>query len=181
MAQKVLKVGDPENPSWLTEDPDSIDNPVLEFFRNYWRDKRGAATLPLNASFVPKEIRGHLHWVVLVDVLPKDFRFRLVGTRASEYFIGDGTGMTLREAYAGVEEAFVSGVEWMFRRTCELRRPIRLGAPASRYQGIYYPSFDSLYLPYSSDGDTVDRLVNIFWYNRNQIANRALPPSAMAG
>jgi hypothetical protein len=180
MAQNVLKIGDRQNPTWLVEDPDSLENPVLTFFLNYWRDKRFGATLPLHSSFVPKEIRGHLQWVVTIDVRPGDFRFRLVGTRASEYFLGDGTGKTVREAYAGVDEAFVAGVEWMYRRTCELKLPLRLTGPSSRYHNIFFPAFDSLYLPYSSDGEQVDRIVNIFWYNRNQIADRGVMPTTVA-
>ena len=177
MTQQIHKVGDASNPSWLVENPDSVDNEVLSFFLEYWRSGRKGMPLPLRESFVPREVRGHLQWVVMADAVPQttEFRYRLVGSRASEYFLGDGTGKTIREAFAGVDESFVAGVEWIYRRVCEARFPIRMSGPSSRWASVYFPSYDALYLPYSSDGEQADRVLNIFWYSRTQMQARVMP------
>ena len=172
---------DREQKTKLTEDPDVVTHPVLGFFLDYWNAKRGASELPAPASFVPREVRGNLQWVTLVDVLPPDdgeFRYRLVGTRVADYFLGDGTGKTVRDAFAHADAGFVEGAIWVLRRTCELRRPLQLTAPASSWNKIYFPSFDSLYMPYSSDGRAIDRLISVFMFDRSSLNGRAASNTA---
>jgi hypothetical protein len=103
MVETVQMVGDLERPSTLVSNPEAIDNPILDFFLTYWRTKRGDAVLPLRDSFVPKEVRGHLPWVVVADALPDylDFRYRVVGSHVCRYFLSDGTGKTVHEAFTG--------------------------------------------------------------------------------
>jgi len=166
---------DQERKTKLTEDPETVDHPVLAFFLDYWNAKRGTAELPAPASFTPREVRSNLQWVSLVDVLPPaegEFRYRLVGTRVADYFLGDGTGKTVREAFADADAGFVEGAIWLMRRTCELKRPLQLAGPSSRWNKIYFPSFDNLYLPYASDGCTVDRIVTVFTFDRNSLNGR---------
>ena len=172
---------DQERNTRLTEDPDAVAQPVLGFFLDYWNAKRGASELPPPASFVPREVRSNLQWVTLVDVLSPDegeFRYRLVGTRSADYFLGDGTGKTVREAFAHADAGFVEGAIWLLRRTCELRRPIQLAAPSSNWNKIYFPSFESLYLPYSTDGRVIDRLVTVFVFDRFSLRGRAASDTA---
>src|SRR5262249_12430259 len=89
------------------------------------------------------------------------------------YFMGNVAGKTLREAFAGVDETFVSGVEMLYRLTSWMRCPYHITGPSSRYANIFFPAYDSLYLPYSSDGERADRIVTALWYNRLEIAARA--------
>jgi hypothetical protein len=86
----------------LEQNPGRIDNPVLQFFLHYWNEKRGARSMPSRADIVPREIKPYLGWVCLLDALPgcTDFRYRLVGSFVAEYFLGDGTGRTVNEAFA---------------------------------------------------------------------------------
>jgi len=174
MPQRVQKLGDPQHPTWLVEDPTAIENAVLSFFLEYWRSKRRGSLVPLESSFVPQEVRGHLPWVTSADALPgnTDFRYRVVGTRVSDYFFGSGKGKTIREAYAGADKAFVDGVLSLYRHTCEAGVPVRVTGPASRYLNIFFPSYESLYLPYSTDGTHADHVVCIFWYDQRQLTDR---------
>ncbi|MBI3675084.1 MAG: PAS domain-containing protein [Proteobacteria bacterium] len=167
MSERLIVLGDTDHQARLVEDPDDIDNPILAFFLTYWRRKRGAGALPLSDSFVPKEIGAHLPWVVLADPLPDyvDFRYRLVGTRVCEYFLGDGTGKTIREAFAGMKTSDLEGLIWLYRRACVEQMPIRLTAPGGRINGVYYPNYDALYLPFASDGVHADRVVIVFTFN----------------
>ena len=154
----------------LVVNPQAVDNPVLDFFLDYWRTKCGNATLPLHNDFVPRDVGKHLPWVVVVDALPHyiDFRYRVVGTFVCRYFVLDGTGKTVREAFAGAPKEIADNTIAVYRQTCIERTPVRLTAPSSKWDEMYFPDFDVLYLPYSSDGETADRVVNIFTFNYNE-------------
>lgn len=175
MKNRARFVGDLKNPSEITDDPDEIDNPILTFFLNYWRRERGAAVLPLRRSFSPQVVRGYLPWVVVADALPgyADFRYRVVGTHVTRYFLNDGTGKTIHDAFARQGAEFIDGTIRLYKHACDLRTPFRLKGPSSRSQTIYYPEFDAIYLPYSSDGVTTDRVVTGFTFDNNRsILNR---------
>ena len=171
MTERVQMVGDPARPTRLVEDPADIDEPKLSFFLSYWRTKRGQSTLPLRSSFAPRDVRSNLSWVVVIDALPEytDFRYRVVGTRVADYFLGDGTGKTVRQAFGGVNSELVEGTLRIYRHTCVERIPIRLSGPATVHKNIYFPKYDSLYLPYSSDGENADRLLSIFTFNPQKL------------
>jgi hypothetical protein len=51
------------------------------------------------------------------------------------------------------------------RQACVERVPIRLTGPSSKWNEIYFPDFDALYFPYSSDGEAADRVITIFTFN----------------
>lgn len=177
-------VGDPQNPSEITDDPDEVDNPILTFFLNYWRQEKDTAVLPLRSSFAPKIVRGYLPWVVVVDALPgfTDFRYRVVGTHVTRYFLNDGTGKTIREAFARQGPEFIQGTINLYKHACDLRAPFRLKGPSSRSQTIYYPEFDAIYLPYSSDGVIPDRVITGFTFdNRKTVQTRQIAGSTAAG
>ena len=151
----------------MVSDPEIMDNPILDFFLTYWRSKRGTARLPLRDSFKPQEVRGHLPWVVVADALPDytDFRYRVVGSHVCRYFLGDGTGKTVRDAFMGVSSELAEGTIWLYRTACVQCIPIRFTGPSSRWQDIYFPDFDAAYFPYASDGVIADRVLNVFTFN----------------
>lgn len=170
---------DEEHPITVIEDPASVGGSVLPFFLAYWRIKRDGRPLPLRSAFDPREVRGNLPWVTMADRAPGPggFRYRVIGSRITAYFLRDATGKMLREAFAGADETFVAGVERLYNRACELRAPIWLGGAASHYERIFYPAHEALYLPYSSDGETADRIVNVFWYELRHLRSRDGAPS----
>jgi hypothetical protein len=174
MAEAVEMVGDPANPSTLVIDPGIVENPVLGFFLNYWRTKRGGAALPMRNSFVPQEVRGNLPWVVVVDALQdfSDFRYRVVGSHVARYFLGNSTGKTAREAFEAWGSEAVDDVVSLYARACTARAPVRLTGPAISLKKLLLPDFDTLYLPYSSDGEIPDRIVNIFTFNPRSVEAR---------
>ena len=168
MAGRVHTFGDVDRRTVVYEDPDEVGQPVLAFFLNYWRSKlRGR--LPAPGDFIPKEVSTNLSWVIAADVLPGlgDFRYRVVGSAVCEYFLGDGTGKTVSEAFARQEVR--DAVLWLYRLACEVRRPIRCTGPSSISDDVFFPAYDSLYLPYARDGHVVDRLVTAFVFNPQAI------------
>ncbi|HEX7968313.1 MAG TPA: PAS domain-containing protein, partial [Stellaceae bacterium] len=74
-------------------DPAHLDHPTLAFLRAYWESKRRGRHMPSRADIDPIEMKAHLGWIVLADVLPRlaDFRLRLVGTLVTQYFLSDST------------------------------------------------------------------------------------------
>lgn len=171
MAERVLMIGDPAHPVRLIEDPDAMDDTILSFFLDYWRSKRGQAILPLRNSFIPREVGKNLPWVVTADALPDyvDFRLRVVGSKVGEYYLGNGAGETLTEALAAIDTELTTGSIWLFARTCKKRIPLRATGPARIYNKVLFPRYDALYLPYSSDGENADRVVNIFTFPLEEI------------
>jgi hypothetical protein len=173
MAGPIQSLGDPHRPTILCEDPDEVEEPVLAFFLSYWQRKLGGRDFPLVTDFVPREVRSNLRWVVLIDALPDyaDFRYRLVGSSVCEYFLGDGTGKTVREAFA-INSGLAEGIIQLCRRACVLGRPIRCTGPSAIVADMFFPNYDSLYLPYSTDGKKADRLVNTFVFNYGAIREK---------
>jgi len=182
MAERVHLTGDPERPTRIMEDPIEIANPILGFFLGYWRDNRQGNALPQYARFVPREIKKHLPWVVVTDALPEyeDFRYRVVGTHVTRYFLGDGTGKTIRQAFAGEDASVAESLVWLHRRACVERIPIRLTGPATVLKNIYFPSYDSIYLPYATGGETAGKIVNVFTFDYREIAETRETPLATA-
>ena len=69
--------------------------------RDYWKSKRGSRTLPSRADIRASDLKDHLGWVLLLDVLPDaaDFRYRLIGTLVTQYWLKDSTGKTVSQAF----------------------------------------------------------------------------------
>lgn len=154
-------------PLRVAQDPGEIDNPILDFFLRYWNAKRGQRPMPSRADIRVRELKPHLGWVSLIDVLPeaKDFRFRLVGSHVSQYFLGDGTGKTLSEAFAQSPKAFVEHVFWIYRTVAQSARPLRISGPGASLRGQLFPDYDSLYLPLSDDGARATMVMSVFTFN----------------
>jgi len=175
MAGRVREVGNPKQPSLLSEDPDTIeDEPKLAVFLDYWRQAHGDRGLPLWSDFKPRDVKAHLGWVIVVDALENllDFRYRLVGSRVCDYFLGNGTGKTVREAFAATGGQFIDDVLALYRHACVSRIPLRLQGKAAMHNGAYFPAYDSLDLPYSSNGVDADRIVCVFTFNYKTFLQR---------
>jgi hypothetical protein len=127
--------------------------PEFGAIKAYWDAKRGARAMPRRADIDPVELRPHLPYLGLVDVLDdgRDFRFRLLGTEFARLFGRDSTGKTLTEVYgAGCPEV----LGWMTASYAEVvrtRRPVlRLGSMRAVQKDFI--RCDSLLLPLSEDG-----------------------------
>lgn len=174
MAGQVHQLGSEDRPSFLHEDPDAVDDPALAEMLGYWEASRGGNDIPPKAAFVPKDVKSRLPWIVVCDALPddSDFVYRVVGTRVTDYFLGNGTGKTVTDAFVDAKD-IGQGTLWLYRRTCELRRPMRYIGAAAVYKSVYFPAFDALYLPYSSDGTKADRVVTLFVFNYEKLRERS--------
>src|SRR5262245_40216954 len=84
------------------ENPAQFFHPACIFLREYWEAKRGTRAMPSRTEISPAQLKEHLGWVMILEVLPgaRDFRYRLIGTLVTQYFSNDSTGKTVMEAFA---------------------------------------------------------------------------------
>jgi len=155
---------------------------VHSFFLAYWRAARRDGNVPAYDDFDPRDVKSYLRWVIVADALAdySDFRYRVVGTRVTDYFLGDGTGRTVREVFAEVPD-FAQFCIYLYARACVTERPVRYAAPASNVEGIYFPTFDALFLPYSSDGERADRVIVAFVFNADAMRAKRPQPVSLVG
>lgn len=163
MAERLTGVG--------TEiDPGEFAHPTLAFLRSYWDVKRAGRTMPSRADIRPSELREHLGWVLMIEVLPdlSDFRFKLIGTLVTDYFLTDATGKTVTEAFAEFGPAPTKAVQALFRKTAREKRPIRAFGDTNWFRPGF-EEFDAIYLPLSDDDVTVNMILHGFVFDRPKV------------
>ncbi len=151
---------------------DRFDHPTLTFLHDYWNTKRGARAMPSRSDIAPSELRQHLNWVFLADVLPEmtDFRYRLVGGLVEEYFGTSGANSTLREVFARFGEGTVKTTLFIYRKAASGQVPVRL-IGQSKWDGRDLEAFETVYLPLSDDGQTTNMLLSGFVFDRETVLN----------
>ena len=159
MSDRVQNVGAEVNPARL-------ENPTLAFLNSYWESKRAGRAMPARADIDPVEMRDHLGWIILADVLPDmtDFRFRLVGTRITEYFRRDVTGRLLSESYQSYGPAALKMALAVYRKVARDRVALRTFGTAG-WLGKDFIEFDQLLLPLSEDGAIVNMVISAFTFD----------------
>jgi hypothetical protein len=148
-------------------EPQDIEQPVLRFLKDYWDRKRGARAMPSRADIRPSEMKEHLGWVILQDVIgdSEDFRYRTIGSRVTQYFLGDSTGKTVSETFAPFGEAAVNGVLAVHRK-CARDRVVLRSHGGAGWLGRSFLDFDALYLPLSDDGVRANMILSAFTFDQ---------------
>jgi hypothetical protein len=148
-------------------DPQHLEHPVLSFLKDYWDQKRAGRAMPSRADIHPAEMKEHLGWIILVDVLAdfSDFRYRMIGSRVTQYFLQDSTGKSVSEAFAASGEAVVNGVLAVHRK-CARDRVVLRSHGGAGWLGRSFLDFDALYLPLSDDGTTANMILSAFTFDR---------------
>lgn len=151
-------------------DPKHFTHPTLSFLRAYWDEKRGTRTMPSRSDIRPSEMKEHLGYILLLDVLDggEDFRFRTVGARVSDYFLMDGIGKTVSEGFAAYGEAAVAAVLATHRKVAREGVALRAHGGAGLF-GRAFLDFDALYLPLSADGQTVNMILSGFTFDMSAL------------
>jgi hypothetical protein len=151
-------------------DPASFENETLAFLHTYWNAKRGDRTMPSRADIKASELKEHLGWVMLVEVLPdiSDFRYRLIGTLVTQYFLSDGTGRTVSEIYGKSNPAAGKGVSAIFRK-CARDKVVVRSFGGANWIADGYEKFDCICLPLSEDGERVNMILHAFTFDRSNV------------
>lgn len=158
--------------AWAEVDPREISHPTLAAVHAYWLEKRGTRKMPSRDDINPVQMREHLGWIMMMDVLPgfADFRYRLIGTKVTRYFLTNSTGQTVSEAFGPFGAGAVKGVQAVYRKAAKAAVPVRAYGEADWLQsrgqyGHRHPHFDSLYLPLSDDDVTCNMLMAVFTFD----------------
>ena len=164
MAHKFPRVKFEANPA-------SFEHSTLSFLHEYWKDKRGGRKMPSRKDIVPSEIKDHLGWVIMLDVLPgmEEFRYRLIGTRVTHYFNADSTGLTISQAWAPQGKDAIDGVLAILRAVARDKLVLRSYGDEG-WSDLGLEKFDSIYLPLSDDGETVNVILHAFVFDRQEVA-----------
>ena len=134
--------------------------PELRALKDYWNSKRGIRTMPRRADIDPLELRHHLPWLSLVEVLDgtQDFRFRLLGTEVTNALQRDSTGKTVREVYGDAEPDVLRWMLDVYTIAVTQKCPV-LRRGTLRVVNKDFVTFESLHLPLSDDGVVVNMLI----------------------
>lgn len=151
-------------------DPRELTHPTLAFLRRYWDAKRGSRPMPSRADIHPSEMKEHLGWVLMIEVFPdlSEFRYKLIGTLVTQYFLSDATGKTVSEAFARHGPAAIKAVKAVLRKTARDKVPMRAFGEAG-WVAPGYEQFDALYLPLSDNGETVNMILHGFVFDRQAV------------
>jgi hypothetical protein len=160
-------------------DPAHLAHPTLAAVKAYWDEKRGARRMPSRTDISPIDIKEHLGWICMLDVLPDfaDFRYRLIGTKVIRYFRAESTGKTISEAFGPFGPGAVKGVLAIHRKVARDCVPLRVHGDAG-WLGAAYQNFESLYLPLSDDGETCNIVFSVFIFDYARVmakSESALP------
>ena len=123
----------------------------------YWRAKARDEALPARADLQPAEIVGLLPYLFLVDVEAETgrFRYRLVGTRITEWSGGDATAWYMDDDRCGPGGAVLQALHAEVAAT---GRPVLTTGEEALFRGSLL-LFDRLLLPLAGDGRTVDMIL----------------------
>ena len=151
-------------------DPSVLAHPTLAFLRSYWDLKRGDRSMPARGDLRASDLKEHLGWVILLDVLPdlQDFRYRLIGTLVTQYWLQDSTGKTVKEAFEESGPVVQKAVSSVFRKCARDKCIVRSHGDAGWLPGGY-ERFDSIYLPLSDDGEHVSHILHAFVFDKPEV------------
>jgi hypothetical protein len=165
MTERLDKVGTEINPV-------SLENETLAFLLDYWNAKRGTRAMPSRGDLKASEMKEHLGWVMLVEAMPDlaEFRYKLIGTLVTQYFLGDSTGKTVSQAFKRTERPEVSAkaVRAMFGKCARDRVIVHCFGDAG-WIGQGYESFNCICLPLSDDGEHVNMILHAFVFDRSSV------------
>jgi hypothetical protein len=163
-------VAETELPVGVELDPAYLEDPTLAFLRAYWEMKRGGRAMPCRADIRASDLKEHLGSVILLDVTAngREFRYRLIGTLVTQYFLQDATGKTVTEAFAEQGPEVQAGVYATFRKVARDKCIMRAWGKAG-WMGGEFEQFDSLYLPLSDDGENVTHIFEGFVFNKPEV------------
>jgi hypothetical protein len=163
MAKRVENVG-------AEIDPQHLAQPTLAFLKTYWDGKRGDRAMPRRADIDPLEMKEHLGWIILADVMPDlaDFRYRVVGTRVTQYFGRDITGKLLSEMYEPFGQPALKMALAVYRKVARERIVLRTFGKAGWLEDDFI-DFDQLFLPLSEDGVNATMIMSAFTYDPRRL------------
>lgn len=142
---------------WDGELPQVAISEKIRSLYRLWQDKRGDRVAPARSDFDVEEFMPWIGRLIIYEVIgeAEDFRYRLVGTDLVRIHGLDLTGRVVSEACytAGNTRTLVNLAE-----VCRKRQP-RYRNDGQVTVKQWARAMERLFLPLSSDGRTVDRIL----------------------
>jgi hypothetical protein len=137
-------------------DPALFKTAAVRQAYEYWLAKCGDGQPPRRADLDPVEMRPLLPYVFLVDVTqaPLAFRFRLVGSKITEWAEKEYTGLGVNEGDYGPQWRRVFN---LYAEVVASRAP-RLDLYAAPWVSREFYRYERFIAPLSNDGASVDML-----------------------
>lgn len=134
---------------------DAVPDSRLRGLLDYWAARRGPGRpAPARHELDPADIQSLLPWIMLLDVMEDDYRYRLVGTGLDGLFGRALTGTTLRQSWpAHLGDHWR---HWMDRASREAR-PVVTAAVVNTRRGRL--RLDAVILPLANQPDRIDMLL----------------------
>lgn len=155
-------------PGNFLEPPEPAPRPVAAGLA-YWRSRCRKGLLPGRRDVDPADMTEFLRDIILFDVqaVPRDFRYRLIGTRVREHLFEDRTGQWLSQ----IPITRPPGEAWTkLSWVADNRRPLFGHTP---YVGPHqhFTALTDAVLPLATDGINVDMILCITHFVPKQIRN----------
>ena len=128
---------------------------VLQRALDYWNAKRGDRFAPARGEIEPRGAKAFIPHLQIFEVIDRGraFRTRLAGTAIVKQLKEDTTGQTFDDTSPReVVHRTLRAVRWVV----EYKKPLRTYAPRTAVEGQDYVSHETLFLPLSDDGKTVN-------------------------
>jgi hypothetical protein len=140
----------------FTIDPDISDNPRFLELKAYWELKRGARPMPTRAMIDPLDLKAHLGWLILAEMLPdgSDMRWRLIGSNIVDAYGRDSTGKRLSEIGDDMDPDYRRFLVASYRAVVDQAAIVRGHGPLT-VVGRAWRRFDAFSLPLDAGDGTV--------------------------
>lgn len=138
-------------------------HPLVRQFSGMWNAKRRSGGLPSRSDFEIDELMPWFGHVIIMDVIDggRDFRYRMIGTRITEFLDRDYTGKCVSECEYGEGRAKVVDT---------FRRPIIVQGPVHRSGQVIWAAdktwrrYDSVHCPLARDADTPEFTIGVLYF-----------------
>jgi hypothetical protein len=121
----------------------------------YWRRKSAGRMAPRRCDIDPAEIREHMPYLFMVDVLPEgEYRYRLVGSELVERLGRNPTGRILSELHAERPRVYQL-LKARFDQVVAAKGPVYSRGKVYWLDGDDLRRFECGYFPLSEDGKNV--------------------------
>ncbi len=140
-----------------------LQSPALKSLLAYWQARcPGAGRLPARADIDPVDFPALLPTVFLVDVqlAPRVYRYRLVGTEIAEAYGRDFTGKRLDEVFSDI---FRKATTVVFDQVVDHRAPVRTFGTLA-WRETQQLGFEAIQMPLAADHATVDMILGAMAY-----------------
>jgi len=145
------------DPGFLFDPSLAVVDPNIRAAIAYWEAKRGARFAPSRSDLSAREAKHFLPHLQIFEILEDGlaYRPRLIGTSAVAQIGEDSTGQLFDSSSTrAVVHRVLRAHCWVLKH----RKPLRTFAKRTAMEGRDFLAHETIFLPLSSDGETIDMM-----------------------